>query len=57
MSKVTDEVYCSLKRQFRGELLRSSDRSCEQARAVWNGMVAKTPRLIARCTDVGDGLY
>jgi FAD/FMN-containing dehydrogenase len=54
MSKVTDEVFCSLKRQFRGELLRPSDRNYEQARAVWNGMVARTPGLIARCVDVGD---
>src|SRR5215469_15192827 len=54
MSKATDEVYCSLKRQFRGELLHPSDRNYEQARAVWNGMVARTPGLIARCVDVGD---
>src|SRR5499425_3087197 len=53
MSQV-DEVYCCLKRQFRGELLRQSDHSYEQARAVWNGMVAKAPGLIARCADVGD---
>ena len=54
MYKVTDELYCSLKRQFRGELLRPFDQSYEQSRAIWNGMVAKTPGLIARCADVGD---
>lgn len=54
MSKVTDELYCYLKRHFRGELLRVSDQGYEQARTVWNGMVARTPGLIARCADVGD---
>ena len=54
MSKVTDELYCYLKRHFRGELLRVSDQSYQQARTVWNGMVARTPGLIARCVDVGD---
>ena len=54
MSNVTDEVYCSLNHQFRGELLRPSDHSYGQARAVWNGVVAKTPGLIARCADVRD---
>ncbi|PYR96236.1 MAG: hypothetical protein DMG12_26760 [Acidobacteria bacterium] len=54
MTKAADEVYAVLKRQFRGELLRPSDDGYEQARVIWNGMMAKTPGLIARCTDVAD---
>lgn len=54
MFKTADEVHSSLKRQFRGELLRPSDHSYEQASVIWNGMVEKTPGLIARCADVAD---
>jgi len=54
MFKTADEVHSSLKPRFRGELLRPSDHSYEQASAIWNGMVAKTPGLIARCADVAD---
>jgi hypothetical protein len=48
MFKTADEVHSSLKRQFRGELLRPSDHSYEQASAIWNGMVGKTLMSINR---------
>jgi len=48
------EVRSSLRRQFRGDLLRPGDHDYEEARAIWNGMVAKKPGLIARCADVRD---
>src|SRR5260370_30439673 len=54
MLKTADQVHSSLKRQFRGELLRPADHGYEQASAIWNGMAAKTPGLIARCADVAD---
>jgi FAD/FMN-containing dehydrogenase len=54
MFKTADEVHSSLKRQFRGELLRPSDHEYQQAAMIWNGMVRKTPGLIARCADVAD---
>jgi FAD/FMN-containing dehydrogenase len=54
MLTATGEVYSSLKRQFRGELLRPSDHGFEQASEIWNGKVRKTPGLIARCADVAD---
>jgi hypothetical protein len=54
MLKTADEVHSSLKRQFRGELLRPSDYGYEQAAVIWNGMVGKAPGLIARCADVAD---
>jgi FAD binding domain/Berberine and berberine like len=54
MAEAVDELYASLKRQFKGDLLRPSDGPYEEVRSVWNGMVAKKPALIARCADVAD---
>lgn len=48
------ETYLSLRDQFKGDLLRPGDPGYEVARTIWNGMVARHPGLIARCTDVGD---
>jgi hypothetical protein len=53
-SKACREIYSSLRGQFKGDLLRPGDAGYEDARTVWNGMVAKTPSLIARCADVRD---
>jgi hypothetical protein len=54
MVEASEEVYSSLHRRFKGELLRPGENAYEDARAIWNGMVARTPGLIARCVDVGD---
>jgi UDP-N-acetylenolpyruvoylglucosamine reductase len=43
-----------LKSAFRGELIQPSDTSYDSARKVYNGMIDKRPRLIARCVDVAD---
>ena len=43
-----------LQSQFRGELIRPEDAPYESARRVYNGMIDKRPRLIARCGDVAD---
>jgi len=48
------EVYASLHRRFKGDLLRPGDSAYENARAVWNGMISCSPQLIARCADVSD---
>ena len=48
------ETYALLRGQFRGDLLRPGDPVYEEAHAIWNGMVARRPGVIARCTDVGD---
>src|SRR5215467_6483885 len=48
------EIYSSLQHQFNGDLLRPSDLGYEEARTIWNGMVAQKPGLIARCVDVRD---
>src|SRR6476646_8169410 len=40
--------------QFRGAVLEPEDAAYEEARKVYNGMINRKPRLIARCTDVAD---
>ncbi|MFZ0419067.1 MAG: FAD-binding oxidoreductase [Candidatus Sulfotelmatobacter sp.] len=54
MVEASEEVYSSLYRRFKGDLLRPGVSGYEDARAIWNGMVARTPGLIARCSDVSD---
>ena len=44
----------SLAAALRGEVLAPDDAGYEAARAVYNGMIALRPRLIARCADVAD---
>src|SRR5271157_267281 len=43
-----------LKGSFRGELIQPSDAGYDAARKVYNGMIDKRPRMIARCVDVAD---
>ena len=54
MVEASQQVHSSLHRRFKGDLLRPGDRGYEDARAIWNGTVARTPGLIARCVDVSD---
>ncbi|MGB9255993.1 MAG: FAD-dependent oxidoreductase [Candidatus Korobacteraceae bacterium] len=54
MVEASEEIYSSLHRRFKGDLLRSGQSGYEDARAIWNGMVARKPGLIARCADVSD---
>ena len=39
---------------FRGRLIGPSDNEYDEARALYNGMINKRPKLIARCTDAAD---
>ena len=43
-----------LKSAFRGDLIQPTDAAYDSARKVYNGMIDKHPRLIARCVDVAD---
>jgi len=43
-----------LKSSFQGELIGPEDAAYESARKVYNGMINKRPKLIARCVDVAD---
>src|SRR5580704_2440855 len=54
MIEASAEVYTALRRRFKGDLVRPSHAGYEDARAIWNGMVARRPGLIARCADVSD---
>lgn len=54
MSRAIEEVYVYLKRIFKGSLLRPDDIEYPDARRIWNGLVARRPGLIARCTDARD---
>jgi len=54
MVEASEEVYSSLKPRFKGNLLRPGESGYEEARAVWNGLVARTPGLIALCSEVRD---
>src|SRR5438128_3776277 len=42
------------KSNLRGLVIEPGDKSYDQARKVYNAMIHKKPRLIARCTDVAD---
>ena len=42
------------KTALRGELIQQGDEGYDEARKVYNGMIDKRPRMIARCSDVAD---
>jgi hypothetical protein len=44
----------TLKTGLRGELIEPSDKRYDEARKVYNGMIDRRPRFIARCVDVAD---
>lgn len=54
ITELGEETYSLLRGRFKGDLLRPGDGGYAEARAIWNGMVARTPHLIARCADVSD---
>ncbi|HEU4758842.1 MAG TPA: FAD-binding oxidoreductase [Dehalococcoidia bacterium] len=43
-----------LREGFRGQLIEPGDPEYDEARRVYNGMIDRRPRLIARCADVAD---
>jgi len=43
-----------LRSAFRGELIQPGDAAYDCARKVYNGMIDKRPKLIARCVDAAD---
>jgi FAD binding domain/Berberine and berberine like len=54
VKEASEEAHSSLCWRFKGDLLRPGNDGYEDARVIWNGMVARTPALIARCADVND---
>jgi FAD/FMN-containing dehydrogenase len=51
---VTDAAVGEFKSRLRGQLLRPDDEGYETARKVYNGMIDRRPRWIARCFNVAD---
>ncbi len=44
----------SFRSTIRGEVIEPSDAAYDEARKVYNGMIDKRPRIIARCVDTAD---
>lgn len=48
------EAIVQFKGQFRGEVIEPTDSRYEEERKVYNAMISRRPRLIAKCADVAD---
>src|SRR5437868_4801348 len=51
---LNEDSIADFKRNLRGRLIEPGDKDYDDARKVYNGMIHKKPRLIARCADVAD---
>jgi hypothetical protein len=51
---MTDQSVASLQQRLRGRLIQPTDADYDQARALYNGMIDKRPRLIVRAVNVAD---
>ena len=51
---MTDSAVATFKASLRGGLITPGDAGYDEARKVYNGMIDRRPRLIARCADVAD---
>lgn len=49
-----DQATATLERTLRGRLIKPGDDDYDDTRALYNGMIDKRPRLIARCAGVAD---
>src|SRR6266581_8612611 len=52
-----DESIVELKANLRGRIIEPQDADYDDARKVYNAMIDKKPRLIARCADVADVIH
>ena len=43
-----------LEAAFRGRLIQPEDAAYDEVRTIYNAMIDKRPRLIARCANVAD---
>jgi FAD/FMN-containing dehydrogenase len=48
------DAVTQFKNQLRGKLIEPADPGYDEARKVYNGMISRNPRLIAKCADVAD---
>ena len=51
---LNEDSITELKGSLRGRLIQPGDADYDEARKVYNAMIHKKPRLIARCADVAD---
>src|SRR5206468_5196185 len=51
---LNENSIADFKANLRGRLIQPGDTDYDDARKVYNGMIHKKPRLIARCADVAD---
>ena len=49
-----EQAIQSFQSTLRGKLIRPGDADYDAARKVYNAMIDRRPRLIARCADVAD---
>src|SRR5260370_11640819 len=54
LAMLNEDSITELQRSLRGGLIQPGDADYDEARKVYNGMIHKKPRLIARCADVAD---
>ena len=54
MSMLDEAAMEQFRGSLRGELIQRSDPGYDEARKVYNAMIDKRPRMIARCADVAD---
>lgn len=52
--RLSNIAITQLAKRFEGRVIPPGDADFDQARRVWNGMIDKTPALIARCASVDD---
>jgi len=43
-----------LRARFRGQIVQAGNPGYDDARKVYNGMIDRRPRVIARCADASD---
>jgi len=48
------KAFATFAPSFRGKLIQPGDDSYDEARKLYNGMIDRKPRLIARCVDAAD---
>jgi hypothetical protein len=51
---MNDHATAAFQKNLRGQLIQPGDPQYDEVRALYNGMIDKRPRLIARCVDAAD---
>src|SRR5690242_1729548 len=57
MQTLSNDSITALKTSLRGKLIEPSDPEYNDARQVYNAMIQKKPRMIAKCADVADVIH